>query len=247
MSKSAKTRGKIGAIIGTVAFWTAAILAVALAVAAVALGRNRTTPPFVFGRAVLWVETGSMQPEIPAESFILVAESDGSDVNRGDVITFLCTDEKSKAYGLLVTHRVIEVVEDGYRTKGDASVAADGWTVKPAEVKAVYRRNMPVLTFFGKLFKSPLGITAILLVFAISSAALYVPDIVNAIRGDEDERKKREFDCRVAEEVERLKNENPTGSDETKPEITDENPTDSDETKPKITEKDPTEENGKRE
>ena len=236
MSKSAKTRGKIGAIIGTVAFWTAAILAVALAVAAVALGRNHTTPPFVFGRAVLWVETGSMQPEIP-----------GSDVNRGDVITFLCTDEKSKAYGLLVTHRVIEVAEDGYRTKGDASVAADGWTVKPAEVRAVYRRNLPVLTFFGKLFKSPLGITAILLVFAISSAVLYVPDIVNAIRGDEDERKKREFDRRVAEEVERLKNENPTGSDETKPKITDENPTDSDETKPKITEQNPTEENGKRE
>ena len=97
------------------------------------------------------------------------------------------------------------------------------------------------------MFKSPLGITAILLVFAISSAALYVPDIVNAIRGDEDERKKREFDRRVAEEVERLKNENPTGFDETKPEITDENPTDSDETKPKITEQDPTEENGKRE
>lgn len=212
---------KIRSIIGNAVFWTAAIVAVVLAVAAVVLGRNRSTPPFVAGRAVLWVETGSMEPEIPAGSFILVKKSDDTGIKQGDVITFLCTDESSKAYGLLVTHRVTETTDAGYRTKGDNSLAADDWTVKPADVVAVYRRNLPVLTFFGKLFKSPLGITAILLIFAISSAALYVPDIVNAIRGDEEERKKKEFDRRVAEEVERLAREaNPSGKEK------DENATD---------------------
>lgn len=204
------TNGKakiIRSIIGNAVFWTAAVAAVVLAIASVVLGRNRSTPPFVAGRAVLWVETGSMEPEIPAESFILVKKSDGTDVKPGDVITFLCTDESSRAYGLLVTHRVTEVTDAGYKTKGDNSLAADGRTVKPADVVAIYRRNLPVLTFFGKLFKSPLGITAILLIFAISSAALYVPDIVNAIRGDEEERKKKEFDRRVTEEAERLARE----------------------------------------
>lgn len=215
---------KICSIIGNAIFWTAAIVAVVLAVAAVVLGRNRSTPPFFAGHAVLWVETGSMEPEIPAESFILVKKSDGTGIKQGDVITFICTDESSKAYGLLVTHRVTEATDAGYRTKGDNSLADDGWTVKPADVVAVYRRNLPVLTFFGKLFKSPLGITAILLIFAISSAALYVPDIVNAIRGDEEERKKKEFDRRVAEEVERLAREaNPSGNEK------DENVTDPEE------------------
>ena len=221
-----KKTKKIGAIIGSVVFWTVAVLSVVLSVTAIALGRNRTTPPFVFGRAVLWVETGSMEPEIPTGSFILVRKSRGEEIATGDAITFVCTDENSRVFGMLITHRVVAVTEDGYRTKGDNSPATDEWTVKPTDVVAVYKRNLPVLTFFGKLFKSPVGITAILLVFAISSAALYVPDVVNAIRGDDEERKKREFDRRVADEVERLEREKPTDLDATRSESAERNNTD---------------------
>ncbi len=214
---------KICSLIGNIAFWTIAVLSVVLAITAVVLGKNSTTPPFVFGRAVLWVETGSMEPEIKTESFILVKKSDGSDVKVGDVITFVCTAEGSEVNGQLITHRVIEVVADGFVTKGDNSVATDSWgAVSKSDVVAVYRYNLPVLTFFGRLFRTPFGITALLLVFAVSSAALYVPDIIKAIRGDEAEQKEREFNRRVEEEVKRLTLENaqilPQNGDGEKPE-----------------------------
>ena len=200
---------KVCSLIGNIAFWTVAVLSVVLAITAVVLGKSSTTPPFVFGRAVLWVETGSMEPEIKTKSFILVKRSDGSDVEVGDVITFVCTDEGSEVNGQLITHRVIEITEDGFITKGDNSPATDSWgAVKQSDVVAVYRRNLPILTFFGRLFRTSFGITALLLVFAVSSAALYVPDIIKAIHGDEAEQKEREFNRRVEEEVKRLTLEN---------------------------------------
>lgn len=44
--------------------------------------------PYVFGKAVLYVETPSMEPSIPVQSYILVSEPDGTPPDEGDIITF---------------------------------------------------------------------------------------------------------------------------------------------------------------
>ena len=172
------------------------------------VNKRQNKPTFIFGYAVLRVETESMEPTISAKSYILVKKRDGADISVGTVITFICEDKSSAVYGNLITHRVAGVTENGYKTKGDNERSViDPWTVSDSAVIATYKRNLPVFTFFGRLFASPIGLVFIAATFIGSCAFIYVPEIVNGLK-DEDKKnaaKQAEIDRRVKEEVERLK------------------------------------------
>ncbi len=182
-------------------------LLVILAGANAILSRVYNTPTFLFGRTILWVKTGSMEPTIDEKSYILVKKSDGKNLAEGDIITFLCTDTASDAYGYLVTHRIAEVTADGfYKTKGDNNSIDDSWTVHPDDVVSVGARNLPVLTFFGRIYMSPLGLFLIAVIFLWSCVFLYLPDLLKAMKSDESrqEAKEAEIDRRVQEEVKKM-------------------------------------------
>lgn len=85
-----------------------------------------------FGFRFYYVATGSMEPEIPIGSLIVVKEQDGG-YEVGDVITFYSHDEA--IYGMPNTHRIVAIsVEEEsnrYQTKGDANNATDYlWTAE---------------------------------------------------------------------------------------------------------------------
>ena len=80
----------------------------------------------VFGHAAFTVLTGSMQPEIPQGSLVIVRTVDPNTINLGDDITFLRRNHR------VVTHRVVEIIENydesdmrGFRTKGTANPEPD--------------------------------------------------------------------------------------------------------------------------
>ncbi len=85
------------------------------------------------------VYSGSMDPAVKTGSLAIERSVPGSRVRVGDVITF----GNPYVPGQLVTHRVVEVLHArdgrvGYRTKGDANVQRDPWTIElPAEVGKV--------------------------------------------------------------------------------------------------------------
>lgn len=169
------------------------------------LNRRADRPTFLFGHALFWVETGSMEPSIPAKSYILVKSSDGEDIAEGAVITYICRDSASPVFGRMVTHRVVEVTSEGYRTKGDAS-APDTVLVSAEDVVAVYVRGLPLMTVAGRVLASPVGLLLILAVFLGSCAFIYIPDLVRGIRGERvtDEVREREIAARVQEEVQKM-------------------------------------------
>jgi signal peptidase I len=74
------------------------------------------------GGTVLAITGASMEPTIHKGSIVLVQASSPSDIQVGDVITFVF-------YGQTTTHRVIAIDETpeglAFTTKGDANVAAD--------------------------------------------------------------------------------------------------------------------------
>lgn len=180
------------------------LLAVSFGVSVINKKQNR--PTFIFGYALLWVKTGSMEPAIPERSYILVKKYDGQGVVTDDVITFVCKDSSSPVYNGTVTHRVTAVTADGYKTKGDNS-APDKWTVKEEDVVSKYVGNLPVLTFFGRVFSSSAGLILIAVVFLGSVCFIYVPDIIKALN-DEDrqkEIKEKEIQKRIEEEIEKLR------------------------------------------
>lgn len=164
-------------------------------------------PKFAFGKAILWVETGSMKPEIDERSYILVSSADKKDVKVGDVIVFVCKDKSLPVYNALVTHRVIEVTETGYITKGDNNPAADSLAVARDDIVAIYDKNLPVCTFFGRIFSSGAGLLIIVAFTLFACAFIYIPDLVKAVKDIKTENREEEIDRRVKEEVKRLERE----------------------------------------
>lgn len=173
------------------------------------LNKKSNRPAFIFGNAVLWVQTGSMEPTIETKSYISVKKSDGKDLKAGDVIVFVCTDTRDiykSVYGKLITHRIVEVTDEGYVTKGDAAKNIDGWSpVKPENVVAVFNRSLPVMTYFGRIFSSEKGLILIFVIFFGSCALVYFPDMIKAVReGSGEDEKENEMARRVEEEVEKM-------------------------------------------
>lgn len=96
-----------------------------------AFGGKQSRPTFVFDRTFLWVETESVEPTIDGRSYVMVKRYKGEKIGVGDIIVFECPDESSPIYGSLIIHRVIDVTDEGYRTKGDNEKSlADTWTFR---------------------------------------------------------------------------------------------------------------------
>lgn len=98
--------------------------------------------PQILGISMFRVVTGSMEPEIPEKSLILIRQCDPQEIVPGDVVTYFSPDPSLD--GAPITHRVQEIQQqDGtiyFITKGDANLIADAYPV-PAEAligKVVY-------------------------------------------------------------------------------------------------------------
>ena len=161
----------------------------------------------------MWVKTGSTEPTIPARSYILVKKIDGDDVKVGDIITF----KSEKLGGELNTHRVVEpdpnrrIGANEIVTMGDNNNEKDA-PINRDSVIGIHQRNLPVLSFFGRFFTTPVGITVTILIVLAVMILLYFEDIaalVNTVTGKKNEKQKQEkFDELVKAEVERLKAQN---------------------------------------
>lgn len=173
------------------------------------LNRTKKAPAFVFDRAMLWVETESMEPTISSRSYILVKRSDGKNLKEGEIITFICDDPASSVYGNLVTHRIVSKENGGYKTRGDNSMP-DLWTVSEENIIATYVKSLPVLTFLARILASPIGLVIIVFIFIGSGMFIYIPDIVNAFRDESKEQKLKEEEIakRVEEEVRKMQEGN---------------------------------------
>ena len=159
---------------------------------------------FVFGRAMMWVKTESMEPDIPAKSFILVKQATGDEVKIGDVIVFYSSDPN--IFGNLNTHRVVEIkngkLGTEFVTKGDNNPGVDAYTARSSKVIGIYDRNLPVMSIFGKFLSTTIGITVtIFLIFGIT-LVIFLPD---ALKYFKKKSKDDKINKLIKEEVERLK------------------------------------------
>lgn len=108
--------------------------------------------PQVMGFSVLRVLTGSMKPEIPADSMLLIQKADAASLQVGDVISFFSPDPSLN--GALNTHRIVGIAEvDGslqFTTKGDANLIEDQY---PVDESRVVGKVLFVSTRLGKLLR----------------------------------------------------------------------------------------------
>lgn len=122
--------------------------------------------PQIFGFSVFRVMTGSMEPEIPEDSMLLVRKTPPEEIKEGDVISFFSPDPTLE--GAVNTHRVQRVEQhDGdiwFTTKGDANALEDS---RPVSGQMVVGKVVFVSAKLGKLvslLSNPLVFGTIILV-----------------------------------------------------------------------------------
>ena len=96
------------------------------------------------------IVSGSMEPELPVGSLCLI-DCQQKEPETGDIISY-------KAGDSVITHRVIEVTDEGYVTKGDANNSKDPGIVKPKQVFGTCVFNIPKAGYADMFFRSLKGI-----------------------------------------------------------------------------------------
>jgi signal peptidase len=125
--------------LGQLLAWMVILAVTALLVVTVGIPRATGSTPY----AVL---TGSMRPELPPGSLVVVTPTDASGIGVGDVITYQLESGKPQ----VVTHRVVAVApaEDGttmFQAQGDANDVADERWVAEVQIKGVEWYSLPYL------------------------------------------------------------------------------------------------------
>jgi len=119
------------------------------------------------------VYTGSMEPAIPVGGIVVIKPVDPETLRIGDVICFRLSEPTS------ITHRIINITEEGFITKGDANEDPDTWIVKNENVigKAVF--TVPFIGYLGYLARTPIGF---LLLIVIPASIIIIMEIRNIIK-----------------------------------------------------------------
>lgn len=121
-------------IIGTV---LCVILLPILIINGILIAKSYTTDevPQVGGYLPLIVLTDSMYPQIQSGDLIICHTAEPEEIQKEDVIAFFDPASNGSA---IVTHRVLEVTEDGFKTKGDNNNAEDRMIVPPENLVGIY-------------------------------------------------------------------------------------------------------------
>lgn len=173
-----KTAKKIWNIITSIIVALAVLLAVAL------VGVR------LIGFQVFTVLSGSMEPTYHVGSMIYVKKADYTELQSGDVITFMLDEDT------IATHRIVEVVPDEtdssvlrFRTKGDANEAVDGSLVHYKNVVGTPVFSIPKLGYLANYIQNPPGMYVAISAGAVLLLLVFLPDLFS--KDEEKETKKK--------------------------------------------------------
>jgi signal peptidase I len=157
-------------------------------------------PVNVFGRSLLTVVTGSMEPSLHTGDYIYVKKVPADELEVGDVITF--RSEESDVSGKLVTHRIIEITPEGdFVTKGDANTIADSKRIRQDQIIGKYTGKAKFFKWINS-FADRRKLLLILVIIPMTLIALYEVRTISKL--GETVREKQEAD---SEDMEKLMRE----------------------------------------
>ena len=112
----------------------------------------------MFGKACFIVATGSMEPKISMEEFIVIAEQEKYEV--GDIVTYIDED------GFIITHRIIEINSNTFISKGDSNNIKDA----PCDINRIQGKiifHSKILGFFILYLLKPICVLYVLIIIII--------------------------------------------------------------------------------
>jgi len=127
------------------------------------------------------VYTGSMETAIPIGSVVVIKPVDPETLKIGDIICFKLSEPPS------ITHRIINITNEGFRTKGDANEDPDQWIVKKENVIGKVTMTIPYIGYLGYFVRTPLGFITLIIVPASILIALETRKIIREMKKNKKE------------------------------------------------------------
>lgn len=161
--------------------WVLLILVSLLAIVVVVV-------PLVTGAKPYTILTGSMEPQYPPGTLVVVQPAEAEDINLGDVITYQLESGKAQ----VVTHRVVGVGADAdgtpvFITRGDANDADDADPVLPVQIVGKLWYSVPYIGWINNVVTGEARAWAIPIVVG----GLFVYGIVTILLGFRDRRREK--------------------------------------------------------
>lgn len=134
----------------------------------------------LFGVEVYSVISGSMEPEYPVGSLIYVKDVEPTEIEVGDVITYVLPSE------IASTHRVVRIDAENelFYTKGDANEFEDGAPTHFNNLIGTPTFKIPYLGFVAYYIQQPPGMYIAIAAAAILLILVFLPDIFS--KGEEE-------------------------------------------------------------
>lgn len=139
-------RGQTGPL-----WWAGQLVAWLVIIAALGALAIAVVVPRLGGATPYTIMTGSMRPEYPPGTLVVMRPAKVQDIAVGSVVTYQLSSGKST----VVTHRVaaIRVSPDGKRlftTRGDANTTNDAKLVRPVQIRGELWYSVPYLGYVNK-------------------------------------------------------------------------------------------------
>ena len=134
------------------------------------------------------VSTGSMEPAIKTGS-IVFSTLQNQEINKGDIIVFTSPDNKE----ITVIHRVMDIEENEYTTKGDNNENKDSWVVFKDDIKGEVIFSLPYIGYVIDFMKSPIGFGISIGIPALILILTFIKKIKDGINEEVDKRTKEEI------------------------------------------------------
>ena len=111
----------------------------------------------IIGYRSYTVLSGSMEPEFYPGDIVITKHKNKTDIKINDIVTYRDND------GVIITHRIIEEIPEGYITKGDNNNIEDYPTDK-SDIIGKFIFAIPKIGYVISYAMSPVGMVTIALV-----------------------------------------------------------------------------------
>lgn len=145
-------------------------------------GAGTVALPKLFGVIPYVILSSSMEPSISTGSLVFVNTKD-KDAEPGDIISFEIENGNSV---ITVTHRVTEVTENGYLTKGDNNDISDSSVISKDQVIGIYTGH---LKYVGYLWEKLDKKTILIVIAWMIGLTLLWGVLAVMVEDDEEEEK----------------------------------------------------------
>ena len=132
------------------------------------------------------VYTGSMEPAIPVGGIAVIKPVDTETLKIGDIICFKLSEPTS------ITHRIINITDEGFITKGDANEDPDQWIVKKDNVIGKAILTVPFIGYLGYFVRTPIGFILLILLPASVIIIMEIRNIAKELKKQKQEQTSKE-------------------------------------------------------